>query len=189
MSDKSNYCKCLTSLWDEILKDTLRLKVKISDLEDIRTLVVRMSEENLAKIYDDISEYRDGKPIRLEKDGKKVYAIAQDALRSREKLGNNIRLDGWMRRRLNTKVGEEVNIKTSRLAPFILFWKTMVLRHPDLNQRWENFGIFLAIAVFIFDVFMRMIELHIYPEILVLLAISTAFLFLTLPPIILVPRK
>ena len=167
----------------------LRLKVEYSDVEDVRSLIVRISGNNLAKFYDDPSEYRDGTPVLIEKNDKKTRAIVQGPLRAGEGLRECIRMDEWIRRRLYVNVGDKVTIKKTFFTPFILFWNTMVFCHPNISQRWENFGIFLTIIALIFDIFLRIAELNLRIEILSFVVIVTVLAFVLLPPTILVPRK
>jgi hypothetical protein len=160
-----------------------------SDLEDVRTLIVRVSRNTLEKFYDNVSEYRDGTPVLIENRDRKARVIAQGPLKAIDERGEAIRMDEWVRNRLNVKVGDKVTVKKTIFTPFILFWNTMVFRHPNISQRWENFGIFLAIATLILDVFLRMVELSFSLEALSFIAIVVVLAFVFLPPMILVPRR
>ncbi len=141
------------------------LTIKKADLEDVRTLIVRVSPKNLKEFYGDDCEYCDGKPISLGKNGKKAYAILQ--ISTDRDIGNNIKADYWVRQKLNVKEGDIIEIRNSIWARYGLFWRTMIFNHPDLNQRWENFGIFLAVLALIFDIFLRLIDLQLQLEFLI----------------------
>jgi hypothetical protein len=171
------------------ITETLEILIVVpSEKEDIRSLIVRVSEENLIKIYgNDLSKYRDGTPVLIEKDTKKVIAIIRSPLKITEKLENRIQMDEWIRRRLDAKIDEEVTVRKTRFGGFQLFWNTMVLRHPDISQRWENFGILFAIITLCFDIFIGTLQWDFCVKLVIAVIMILAVVFL--PPLILVPHE
>jgi hypothetical protein len=166
---------------------TIPLKVDKADKNDVRTLIVRASNENVEKITK--KEYCDGVPVLIEnrKKKKKTYAI----LRSDGFTDDSIKMDDWIRRKLGVNTGEEVNVspaRHTRIAQLKLFWK-MVFKHPDLNQRWSNFGIFLAISAFLTDLLFTFYELRFSWICLAIIAVVLFFSLFLIPPIILIPSK
>ena len=140
--------------------------IEKADIEDVRTLIVRISERRINELYGKDSKYCNGKPVVLEKNGKKVYAVLQVSDNVED---NGIKADYWMRQKLNAKVNDRIRIRISKWARLSLFWKTRVLNHPDLNQRWENFGILLAVIVLFGDIFLRLAETHLQLELLIII--------------------
>lgn len=65
----------------------------------------------------------------------------------------------------------------------------MVFNHPDIEQRWENFGIFLAIAALLFDIFLRLVDLQLQLEFLIAYLILVPLIIGLLLPNLLLPHR
>ena len=175
------------------LSSGLILKVKAAHREDIRSLVVRVSAVNVAKI-NNYANYSDGMPVLIERKntGKKTYAIIHGELSPNEELSEYILMDDWTRKKLCVEINDEVIIKRVRplfVAQFSLFWGTMVFNHPDLTQRGGNFGLFLAIGALLVDFCSRIASLDLPVFWRAMSMIGLLLILAIVPPLLLVPKK